>query len=147
MCFQQPLLQNIHIACIFSDQVKMKEAAEKVSMTDLLDFLKSIGMAENVGKFVGGNGISAEVLFLAMNEDNQLIQIGIERPYLRLKFKVLFRRFLLQQTSKCTVSMIAKLCRQNSMLAKFSEASAVSILVCIFFFDLLATLSLFNYPN
>ena len=103
----------------------MKEAAEKLSMTDLLDFLKSIGMAENVVEFVRGNDISAEVLFLAMNEDNQLIQIGMERPYLRLKFRVLFRRFLLQQTLTCTVDMIANLCRQNSMLAKFSEASAV----------------------
>ena len=111
----------------------MKEAAEKLSMTDLLDFLKSIGMAENVVEFVGGYNISAEVLFLAMNEDNQLIQIGMERPYLRLKFRVLFRRFLLQQTSTCTVDMITNLCRQNSMLAKFSEASAVSKLMCIAF--------------
>ena len=108
----------------------MKEAAEKLSTTDLLNFLKSIGMAENVVEFVGGYNISAEVLFLAMNEDNQLIQIGMERPYLRLKFRVLFRRFLLQQTSTCTVDMITNLCRQNSMLAKFSE---VSTLMCIAF--------------
>ena len=76
----------------------MKQNADEITDDSLYDFIQTVGLDEAVVDTIQDMGLTASVMYMAMDDDSQLLEIGIEQAYLRLKFKVLFKRFLLGET-------------------------------------------------
>ena len=106
----------------------MENRAKNVSIDDFLNFLQGIGLSETTMDNAREMNLTAAILLLAMNHDDQLDDIGIDNPYLRMKFRVLFKRYLLQKTSPIaetfTVAAVTDFCRKNKMIAKCAEVCA-----------------------
>ncbi len=108
----------------------MSKKAETVSTEVLLTFLYRVGFSadstvvDNVREW---DQLSANILYSAMDHDDQLEDIGIKEAYLRLKFRVLFKRFLLERTNPIaeifTIEKVAEVCRRDPMMRGCAEVS------------------------
>ena len=80
------------------EKSRMKQNADEITDENFLAFIQTIGLDQSIVDTIEDLQITAAVLYLAMDDDSQLMEIGIDKSYLRLKFRVLFRRFLLGET-------------------------------------------------
>ena len=110
---------------LISEKTRMEQKAGKISSDDLLAFLKSLGLDDSTISTVNDLEIDATTLYYAMDDDSQLIDIGIRRAYLRLKFKILFKRLLLEETTRIgeifTTAKVVEFCNKNKATSKFSK--------------------------
>lgn len=106
----------------------MKQNADEITDENFLTFIRTIGLDQSIVDTIQELEITAAVLYLAMDDDSQMMEIGIDKSYMRLKFRVLFRRFLLGETlriaSEYTVEKVKEFCQKIPNSVQISQVQS-----------------------
>ena len=111
----------------------MAEEASKLSYEDVAEFLEKIGL-KNSADIVIENNFTGDIIYLAMNEDSSLEDLGITTAIERLRFRVLFKRELSGTISmaanKFSPKTLADICRSVQKLETYAQVTFLLFLLC-----------------
>ena len=119
------------------EKCDMKETAKKTSVEDMISFLEDARFQASVIDTIKELSLTGEMLYEAMDDDDQLRSIEIHRPHEILKFRVLFKRYLLGKKLKIaelfTVADVAAFFRASNQM-DYAEVSVCLWCYHTFFF-------------
>ena len=73
------------------EKFDMRETAKKASVEDMIRFLEDARFQASIIDTIKEYSLTGEMLYEAMDDDEQLRSIKIHRPHEMLKFRVLFK--------------------------------------------------------
>ena len=111
----------------------LAEEASKLSYEDVAEFLEKIGLRSSAD-IVRENNFTGDIIYLAMNEDSSLEDLGITTAIERLRFRVLFKRELSGTISmaanKFSPKTLADICRSVQKLEIYAQVIFLLFLLC-----------------
>ena len=109
------------------------EAAKDKTAAQIADFLVSINLHKSAKIVRSDKSFTGDVIYDAMPNDDTLTgDLSMDSPIDRLRFRVLFKRWLTETVSKVSSHDIAELCSKVEKLKEYGQVQYFCHIVVTF---------------